>query len=165
MLENENRNCGCGCSCNNNYMMNNNSNMMVENTDYPNAMPTTAGIGMNSNNNNCCCSPSCNTPRIPVYSYEFTNIGAEETCEEEQETREEMLQKIRCLKFAIVELAEYLDTHPEDEKALCLHREYATKLNELMEQYQKAFGPLTIAFPCNKWRWLEGPWPWERGNF
>ena len=95
MLENENRNCGCGCSCNNNYMMNNNANMMVENTDYPNAMPTTAGIGMNSNNNNCCCSPSCNTPRIPVYSYEFTNIGAEETCKEEQETREEMLQKIR----------------------------------------------------------------------
>ena len=33
----------------------------------------------------CCCSPSCNTPRVPVYSYEFTNIGAEETCEEEQE--------------------------------------------------------------------------------
>ena len=165
MLENENRNCSCGCNCNcnNNYMMNNNANMMVENTDYPNAMPTTAGIGgnqNNNNNNNCCRTSSCNTtPRIPVYSYEFTNIGAEETCEKEQETREEMLQKIRCLKFAIVELAEYLDTHEDDEKALRLHREYATRLNELMEQYQKAFGPLTIACPCNKWRWLEEPWP------
>ena len=171
MLENENRNCGCGgnCNCNNNYMMNNNANMMVENTNYPNTMPTTAGIGgnqNNNNNNNCGCNSSCNTtPRIPVYSYEFTNIGAEETCEKEQETREEMLQKIRCLKFAIVELAEYLDTHEDDEKALRLHREYATKLDKLMEQYQKAFGPLTIACPCNKWRWLEGPWPWERGNF
>lgn len=170
MLENENRNCSCGCNCNcnNNYMMNNNANMMVENTDYPNAIPTTAGIGgnQNNNNNNCCRTSSCNTtPRIPVYSYEFTNIGAEETCEKEQETREEMLQKIRCLKFAIVELAEYLDTHEDDEKALRLHREYATRLNELMEQYKKAFGPLTIACPCNKWRWLEGPWPWERGNF
>lgn len=156
MLENENRN--CGCSCNNNYMMNNNSNMMIENNDYPNTMPTTAGIGMNSSNNCCCQSNNINS-RIPMYSYEFTNIGDEKTCPEKEETREEMLEKIRCLKFAIVELAEYLDTHPDDEKALCLHREYSTKLKELMEQYQKVFGPLTIAFPCNKWRWLEGPWP------
>lgn len=54
-------------------MMNNNANMMVENTDYPNAIPTTAGIGGNqNNNNNCCRTSSCNTtPRIPVYSYDL----------------------------------------------------------------------------------------------
>lgn len=161
MLENENRN--CGCSCNNNYTMNNNSNMMVENNDFPNAMPTTAGIGINSNNS--CCQTNNTNSRIPMYSYEFTNIETEETCSEMNETREEMLEKIRSLKFAIVDLAEYLDTHVDDEKALYLHRDYSTKLKELMEQYQKVFGPITIAFPCNKWRWLEGPWPWERGNF
>ena len=36
---------------------------------------------------------------------------------------------------------------------------------ELMDKYQKVYGPLTINFPCNKWRWLEEPWPWERGNY
>ena len=163
MLENENRN--CNCNCNNGCMMNNNSNMIVENTDYPNTMTMSAGFSGNNASCNCCYEKNMMGSSIPMYCYEFTNIGEKETIPEKEATREEMIQRIRSLDFACVELAEYLDTHPEDEKALCLHREYATKLNELMEQYQKAFGPLTIAFPCNKWRWLEEPWPWERGSF
>ena len=86
-------------------------------------------------------------------------------CESKQEMREEMMQKIRCYDFAITELALYLDTHPEDEKALCLHRKYCKEVKDLKDKYQKVFGPLTINYPCNKWRWLEEPWPWERGIF
>lgn len=82
-----------------------------------------------------------------------------------QETRTEMLGKIREYNFAIVELALYLDTHPEDQKALCLHREYAKNFKDLTDKYQKVYGPLTINFPCNKWRWIEEPWPWERSDF
>jgi len=160
MLDNEDRNYNLNCGC----MMNNNSNMMVENTDYPNTMTASAGFGMKSENCNCCCTPGM-APRIPMYSYEFTNIGYEDDCSERQETREEMIQKIRCLSFAVVELAEYLDTHNDDEKALCLHKEYANELRELKDKYQKVYGPLTINFPCNKWRWIEEPWPWERGNY
>ncbi len=81
------------------------------------------------------------------------------------ELREEMLMQLRSYKFSIIELALYLDTHPDDEQALCLHREYCKKAKELSDKYQKMFGPLTINYPCNKWRWLEEPWPWERGNF
>jgi len=80
-------------------------------------------------------------------------------------TRENMINEIKSLEFAITELALYLDTHPEDERALCLHRKYARELNDLKEKYQKVYGPLTINYPCNKWRWLEEPWPWERGNY
>ena len=162
MLDNENRNCNCGCNCG--CMMNNNSNMMVENNDYPNTMTSPAGFGMSTGNCNCCCTPGM-APRIPMYSYEFTNIKPEEKCPEREATREEMIEEIRCLGFAIVELAQYLDTHVDDEKALCLHREYATRLRDLKDKYQKVYGPLTITFPCNKWRWIEEPWPWERGNF
>ena len=86
-----------------------------------------------------------------------------EACKEM--TRAEMLQKIREYNFAIIELGLYLDTHPEDQKALCLHREYAKKLKDLKDKYQKVYGPLTIYYPCNKWRWLEEPWPWERSDF
>ena len=86
-------------------------------------------------------------------------------CDEFNKTREEMLENIKCLNFAIVELGLYLDTHPDDEKALCLHRKYCKEYRELTDKYQKVYGPLTIQFPCNKWRWLEEPWPWERGNF
>ena len=79
-------------------------------------------------------------------------------------TRAEMLQKIREYNFSIIELGLYLDTHPEDQKALCMHKEYAKKLKELKDKYQKVYAPLTIYCPCNKWRWIEEPWPWERGN-
>lgn len=73
--------------------------------------------------------------------------------------KEEMLQQIRCYDFAITELALYLDTHPTDDKALCLHRKYCREAKDLKDKYQKVYGPLTINFPCNKWRWLEEPWP------
>ena len=55
----------------------------------------------------------------------------EEFCAEEEMTRADMLQKIRCLGFAVVELAEYLDTHADDKRALALHKEYANELREL----------------------------------
>ena len=90
---------------------------------------------------------------------ENNNMGRND-CE-----REQMLMQIRELNFAVIELGLYLNTHPEDQKALCLHRKYAKELKELMDKYQKVYGPLSIYFPCNKWRWLEEPWPWERGNY
>lgn len=75
-------------------------------------------------------------------------------------TKEEMAKKLKCYRFAITELGLYLDTHPDDEKALCLHKEYTNKFKVLEDKYQKLYGPLSIMFPCNKWRWLEEPWPW-----
>ena len=76
----------------------------------------------------CCCNEN-KMNSIPTYSYEFTSI--KNNCNNEQEmTAEEMLQKIRCLDFACTEHAEYLDTHVDDSRDICLHREYDTKLNE-----------------------------------
>ena len=79
--------------------------------------------------------------------------------------RQEMIDQIKSLDFAIIELGLYLDTHPDDQKAICMHREYTKQAKDLKDKYQKMYGPLTIFYPCNKWRWLEEPWPWERGNF
>ncbi len=81
-------------------------------------------------------------------------------CDMNNMSRKEMMMKIRELDFAIIELGLYLDTNPDDEKALCLHREYTKKVKDLKDKYQKVYGPLTIFYPCNKWRWLEEPWPW-----
>ena len=82
-----------------------------------------------------------------------------------QLNRYEIILKIQELSFACVDLNLYLDTHPDDQKALCLHRKYCKQVKELKDKYQKVYGPLTINYPCNKWRWLEEPWPWERGNY
>ena len=86
-------------------------------------------------------------------------------CNNEIMNREELAMQIKAYQFAVTDIALYLDTHPEDERALCLHREYTRRLKELRDKYQKVYGPLTINYPCNKWRWLEEPWPWERGNY
>lgn len=113
----------------------------------------------NMENRNCFCNCNCNCSCENMCNNEMNE------CERKNEIRREMMMKLRAYNFSIVELALYLDTHPDDEKALCLHREYAKKARELADQYQRMFGPLTINYPCRKWRWLEEPWPWERGSF
>ena len=81
-----------------------------------------------------------------------------------ENTRETLMQEIMEYKFSILDLALYLNTHPDDEKALCCHKEFCYRAKELTDKYQQIYGPLTIECPCNSWRWLEGPWPWERGQ-
>lgn len=121
-------------------------------------------------NRNCNCMSNSTSQINTNINYSMQNSinnSNMSTCEcgEFNQTRENMLEKIKCLNFAIIELGLYLDTHPNDEKALCLHRKYCKEYRELTDKYQKVYGPLTIQFPCNKWRWLEQPWPWEGGNF
>lgn len=87
------------------------------------------------------------------------------SCSCKQMQREDMFKQIKCLNFAIIELGLYLDTHPNDTRAICLHNKYCKECKELEDSYQKVFGPLSIKYPCNKWRWLESPWPWEGGDF
>jgi len=116
----ENRN--CACSNNDNFNMMNNYSMM---NNYN--MMNDSNYMNNANNSSC----GCETGRTI------------DCCE-----KEEMMQQIRCYDFAINELALYLDTHPEDEKALCLHRKYAREAKDLKDKYQKVYGPLTINFPC-----------------
>lgn len=103
-------------------------------------------------NRNCGCNDNMND----IMTSNMMNAEGRiiDCCE-----KEEMLQQIRCCDFAITELALYLDTHPQDDKALCLHRKYCKQSKDLKDKYQKVYGPLTINYPCNKWRWLEEPWP------
>ena len=78
-------------------------------------------------------------------------------------SKKELLNKVQSLAFAINELALYLDTHPNDEKAIKLHNQYTREYRTAYEEYQRKYGPLSIYCPCNSWRWLANPWPWEGG--
>ena len=135
----------------------------------------------NEENRNCMCDNENECKYIPqginaAFGYNTaSNLMDDMNCcnsknemecmQNRNRIREKMMKEIKCLNFAIVDLAEYLDTHPNDQKALCLHREYANRLKNVKDKYQRIFGPLDIYFPCNKWRWLEEPWPWERSDF
>lgn len=79
--------------------------------------------------------------------------------------REKLLHDIMSLNFAVNDLVLYLDTHPCDKRAICMHNEYSKKAVALIEEYQKLYGPLTVNFTSDTWDWLESPWPWERGAY
>lgn len=155
--ENENRNCGCenndNCAaCNMNYgngVTESGANMMNYDCNFDTPQGINAAFGYNTTNmmqdNDCGCNNN------------------DECCEEKTRVRQEMMHQIKSLNFAVIELGLYLDTHPDDRRALCLHREYTKQLKELKDKYQRVYGPLSIYYPCKKWRWLEEPWPWEGG--
>lgn len=81
---------------------------------------------------------------------------------ENKSYKDTLLSKIMAINFAINDLTLFLDTHPNNEEALLTHNEYVCQLNELMYEYQENFGPLTINFVDNTWKWDNSPWPWER---
>lgn len=124
-----------------------NRNCSMQNDCKYNVQGINAAFGYNTatalNDDLNCCN-SCNK---------------EECMQNRNRVRQEMMKQIKCLSFAVVDISEYLDTHPDDRKAICLHKEYCNRLEEIKDKYQRIFGPLSIYYPCNKWRWLEEPWP------
>lgn len=75
---------------------------------------------------------------------------------------EKLLCKIMEIKFYAFDIALYLDTHPEDKRALVIHNDMVQKYKVLEKQYEDEYGPLTMSTEMNSWAWIETPWPWER---
>lgn len=86
-------------------------------------------------------------------------------CECDNKSKQDLLREIMSLNFAINDLVLYLDTHPNDSRAIRMHGEYSEKLMKLTEKYQKLYGPLTVNFVSDTWDWIDQPWPWERGAY
>lgn len=86
------------------------------------------------------------------------------TCKENNLTQEELMNRVQSLAFAINDLTLYLDTHPNCEKAINLHNNYANEYRKCYDAYERKYGPLSIYCPCEKFRWGDKPWPWEGEN-
>ena len=80
--------------------------------------------------------------------------------------RKELLDQIRAIQFMTVDLNLYLDTHPNDCRAMNEYNYYVRQLQSLKREYEMQYGPLMnfghSLSPC-PWRWIEEPWPWEEG--
>lgn len=77
--------------------------------------------------------------------------------------RDLLLKKIQSIQFAAHELKLFLDTHPNDSQAIKSFRKYHEQLKQLIDEYQRKYGPL---FPSDSygdlsWDWINSPWPWE----
>ena len=71
--------------------------------------------------------------------------------------------ELQAMRFAIQELALYLDTHRDDREALELYRQYQELYHKGMMEYTKKCGPLNHSTPGHgeTYNWLDDPWPWE----
>lgn len=80
--------------------------------------------------------------------------------------RAEMLRRLQAADFAAYDAALYLDTHPNDAKALAYFYKLRAEAMELQNAYESIFGPLTWDSVKSKdhWDWINEPWPWERGE-
>lgn len=78
-------------------------------------------------------------------------------------SRSRLLRQIMEYDFVQFELNLYLDTHPEDMRALRMHRKAADMAAELRAVYETNFGPITAAQNLSeeRWQWIESPWPWD----
>ena len=75
-----------------------------------------------------------------------------------------LLRRIRAEDFALYEVALYLDAYPTNQKALAFYDQHRKILAALKEEYKREYGPLTIYdnVDSNEWKWVKGPWPWEK---
>jgi len=81
-------------------------------------------------------------------------------------SQEQQLQWIDMVSFMMVDLTEYLDTHPNDTQAMALFNQYQNLYKKAMTEYAASYGPLSLAYatPDNSWSWGKQKNPWERRN-
>lgn len=74
-----------------------------------------------------------------------------------------LLRDISIVDFVLVDLIEYLDTHPHDCKALDYFIYYSRIKKQLMQEFADKFYPLSpyLSTDQNEWSWGLAPLPWE----
>ena len=76
-----------------------------------------------------------------------------------------LMNNIRMLQFAAIELNLYLDNFPENKEATKKYKEISPKLDELINDYEVKYGPIRNfgdAYVEDPIAWTESPWPWEK---
>ena len=84
----------------------------------------------------------------------------------QQRSQEQLLHWIDMVSLMLVDLTEYLDTHPCDANALDHFNHYQVLYKKALKEYAAAYGPLTLSTTTadNVWCWGLQKNPWERGN-
>ena len=79
-------------------------------------------------------------------------------------SQEQLLYWIDMVSMMLVDLTEYLDTHPFDEAAMDHFNHYQSLYQKALKEYAEAYEPLTLptAHPENMWTWGLSKNPWER---
>ena len=79
--------------------------------------------------------------------------------------RENLMNRINEVSFAVNDILLYLDTHPDDEEALNYFNQCNTLYNAAKQSYQEQFDLLNAFSEQERfsWDWNTAPMPWEGG--
>jgi len=77
--------------------------------------------------------------------------------------REKLLKELMAADFAVIDLNLYLDTHPNDQRAITIYNAMVQRAKMLRDSFERMYGPLTPMFigTC-PFKWINEPWPWQR---
>ena len=79
--------------------------------------------------------------------------------------RDELLYKVQMYTFILKDLGLYLDVHPSDDNVFNVFNDVNRKLKSAKEQYEKTYGPLCLSSTGDiKYNYVNGPWPWDKGD-
>jgi spore coat protein JB len=75
----------------------------------------------------------------------------------------ELLKALQAQEFTAFDLNLYLNTHPQDQRALTDYSRTIQEVKRLQQLYVSQYGPLMAEDNVNttSWRWAEDPWPWD----
>lgn len=80
-------------------------------------------------------------------------------------SRSNLLCAIQMYGFYLYDLNLFLDSHPNDKKALAKFNDINRQLKAAVQLYNDKYGPLEANqnMSENNFYWVDDPWPWERG--
>ncbi|WP_027339585.1 spore coat protein CotJB [Halonatronum saccharophilum] len=72
------------------------------------------------------------------------------------------LRELMALDFTVLELGLYLNTHPDDRRALKDYNTLARRYQESKRAYQREYGPIIVGEESDlPWEYPRTPWPWQ----
>ena len=89
------------------------------------------------------------------------------SCNCHEMNRRELFEYINQISFAVDDVKLFLDTHPENQKALDYFQKYKEKRIEALKEYAEVYGPLTVDTVSENsvcWNLINEPWPWQEGG-
>ena len=123
---------------------------------------------MNPVPRNCCSNKQYNNKSCASTRTSFTCQPVscpDETASYQSMSKHQLMKLINEVSFAIDDIVLFLDTHPEDQKALDYFTHLSDKRKMLISIYSSKYAPLTLDSYDSKdtacWDWIMKPWPWE----
>ena len=80
-----------------------------------------------------------------------------------KKSKEELMRELQASDFAAYELQLFLNTHPNDTRALMMFSQATQKAQKVRYEYETMYGPICASSAAFKtpWQWIRSPWNWE----